>query len=274
MGLFEDFILNEAVPRKAKQLGISPDTPPDLTKPNSGKQDPTTDTGADPNQPQQDPNAANTGAPANIDPNAGLDGGDDMGNDPNAPAEELPDPGADPNADDMGDPGAEEDPNMEEDPNALQGPDGVGMEDQPAPGDELRQAEDEVFNDMKPEHKQIRDKELKERYQDFYKIISESLDKLNKVSKTAYDAVMIDLALRQLLQLKDMTFSIITDLFTTRTYVENKIELEKLVTDFNAIVNSITTIYEARVKRAIKYNKGNNDDTGMGSLDYSQDLGW
>lgn len=271
MGLFEDFILQEAVPRKAKELGISPDTPPDLTKPNSGNQ-PNQDTAT------QDPNAIqqqDTGAPANIDPNAGLDGGDGTEADPNAPAEELPDPGADPNADPnaVADDGSQEDPNMEDpnaDPNAIPQDDGMGV----APGDELKQAEDEVFADVKPEHKQIRDKELKERYQDFYKIVAESLDKLNKVSKTAYDAVMIDLALRQLLQIKDITFTIITDLFSTRTYVENKIELEKLVTDFNSIVNSITTIYEARVKRAVKYNKGNNDDTGMGNLDYSQDLGW
>lgn len=271
MGLFEQFILQEAVPRKAKELGIAPDNPPDLTKPNSNQnQQQQNQQPVDPNNP--DPAA--TGAPANIDPNAGMDGGAEE--DPNAAGgEELPDPGAeggDPALDGSDNPDGDmaEDPNAE-DPNAvgddgLQGPEGVG--------DELKQAEDEVFADLKPEQKQIRDKELKERYQDFYKIVSESLDKLNKVSKTAYDAVMIDLALRQLLQIKDMTFTIITDLFTTRTYVQNKIELEKLVTDFNSIVNSITTVYEARVKRAVKYNKGNNDDTGMGKLDFTQDLGW
>ena len=271
MGLFESFLLQEAVPRKAKELGISPEAPPDLTRPNGGNNQQQQQNQPDPNNQQQPDNG-----PADVDPNAGMDGtppadntGEDMGAgnagavDPNAQGgEELPDPGAE------GDGTEEGDPN---DPNALQGPDGVGMEQ---PSDELKQAEDEVFADLKPEHKQVRDKELKERYQDFYKIISESLDKLNKVTKTAYDAVMIDLALRQLLQLKDITFSIMTDLFTTRTYVQNKIELEKLVTDFNAIVNTITTIYEARVKRAVKYNKGNNDDTGMGKLDFTQDLGW
>ena len=269
MGLFEDFILQEAVPRKAKELGITPDTPPDLTKPNSGQQDNQQPV----DQTTQDPNATPDSGPANIDPNAGLDGGDQNMDDPNATGgEELPDPGAGDQGMDDGTGADNPEGDMGQDPNADPNAD-MGME-QPAPGDELKQAEDEVFADVKPEHKQIRDKELKERYQDFYKIVSESLDKLNKVSKSAYDAVMIDLALRQLLQIKDITFTIITDLFSTRTYVENKIELEKLVTDFNAIVNNITNIYEARIKRAVKYNKGNNDDTGMGSLDYSQDLGW
>lgn len=297
MGLFEDFILQEAVPRKAKELGISPDNPPDLTKSGAG----------DPNQDQQmaDPNAGGAqapAAPANIDPNAGMEDPNaaapppadpnaasptDPGTDPNtAPPV---DPNADPNAvpaDDgsgggevpmEGDPNADPnaDPGMgdEQDPNALQGPDGVG-DDGTDPANELQQAEDEVYKDLKPEQKAIRDKELKERYQDFYKIVSESLDKLNKVTKTAYDAVMIDLALRQLLEIKDMTFTSITKLFSIRTYVENKIELQKLVTDFNAIVNTISNIYEARVKRYEKYNKGNNDETGMGKLDFTQDLGW
>ena len=72
MGLFEDFILQEAVPRKAKELGITPDTPPDLTKPNGGQQDNQQPV----DQTTQDPNATPDSSPAiavtilNVDPGA------------------------------------------------------------------------------------------------------------------------------------------------------------------------------------------------------------
>ena len=38
--LKEDASLNEAAPRKAKDLGINPDTPPDLNNPNSDNKQP------------------------------------------------------------------------------------------------------------------------------------------------------------------------------------------------------------------------------------------
>jgi hypothetical protein len=59
----------------------------------------------------------------------------------------------------------------------------------------------------------------------------------------------------------------VQDIINTNESISER--LENKTTNF-----ILSNIYEARVKRAIKYNKGNNDDTGMGSLDYSQDLGW
>lgn len=266
--LFEQFILQEAIPKKAKELGISPEAPPDLTRPNSGQQD---QMNQDPNQQQPD-----QAPPENVDPNAGLDTSapEDTNDNPQGnvvPADGSPD----------GDLGAEEDPNavegdpndpnaMGEDPNALQGPEGVA----PAPGDEMQQADQELYAELKPEQRKIQNRELKERYQDLYKIVSESLDKLNKVTKSSYDANMIDFAMRQLLNIKDLIYTSITASFATRTYVENKVELEKLTTMFNSVTNMVSTIYEARVNRTLKYNKeGLSNDSKMSNIDFTQDLG-
>lgn len=274
--LFEQFILQEAIPKKAKELGISPEAPPDLTRPNSGQQDPD-QLDQDPNQQQPDQTS-----PANVDPNAGLDTSapEDTNDNPQGsgvPADGSPDGelGAeeDPNAveGDPNDPNAmgEEDPNA--DPNVLQGPEGVA----PAPGDEMQQADQELYAELKPEQRKIQTRELKERYQDLYKIVSESLDKLNKVTKSSYDANMIDFAMRQLLNIKDLIYTSITASFATRTYVENKVELEKLTTMFNSVTNMVSTIYEARVNRTLKYNKDTMDNgSKMDNIDFTQDLGF
>ena len=172
-----------------------------------------------------------------------------MEGDPNAAV----DPNADPNA-------------MQQDPNQLQGPDGVGG------GDELQQADQELYAELKPEQRKIQGRELKERYQDLYKIVSESLDKLNKVNKTSFDANMLDVCMRNLVTLKDLIYTSVTASFNTRTYVENKVELEKLTTMFNAITNMVSTIYDARLKRALKYHS--DDAANMDKIDFTQDLGF
>lgn len=270
MSLFEQFILQEAIPKKAKELGIAPEAPPDLTRPNAQPEDPNQQ--QDPNNPvQQD-----QGSPADVDPNAGMDNPAPEAQDPNMAGE---DPAADPNAapedpgsvaGGEGDPNMEGDPNadpnaMQQDPNQLQGPDGVGG------GDELQQADQELYAELKPEQRKIQGRELKERYQDLYKIVSESLDKLNKVNKTSFDANMLDVCMRNLVALKDLIYTSVTASFNTRTYVENKVELEKLTTMFNAITNMVSTIYEARLNRALKYDQG---ESKMDKIDFTQDLGF
>ena len=265
MSLFEQFILQEAVPKKAKDLGITPEAPPDLTRPDNGQQQ---------QQPMQQPDQSMQG-PADVDPNAGLppDQGEVPQEQPAADPNAAADPGmgqgaeGDPNATGEADPNAAEgeDPNAQAD--ALQGPDGVGQED------ELQAADQQIYAELKPEQRKIQTRELKERFQDLYTIITDSLDKLNKVTKTSYDANMIDLATKQLLELKDLVFESITGSFSTRTYVQNKVELQKLATMYNAITNMITLIYDARVRRATKYAK--NDSTeALDKIDFTQDLGF
>ena len=273
--LFENMVLHEAVPKKAKQLGLNPETPPDLTQPDAG--DPNKSSvppGKQDDPQQQDPTANNdpNTSPPDVDPNSGA-----TDNDPPPNMDDTGDQ-ADPNA--GGDPGADggdgtnpEDPNAEDgqgdgeapptdDPNAMD----------PGATDELGQAEQNLFKDLKPEQLAIKTKELKERFQDLYQVINDTLEKLNKVSKTSYDAVMLNLVIKQLLNLKDLVIQAVTKTFDTRTYVENKIELQKLATVFNAATTTIATVYNSRLKRMIKFDK---KPSGKDlNIDFSQDLGF
>lgn len=257
--LFEQFILQEAVPRKASQLGMVPEDPPDLNNfdPNKEPEQQA------PNNQQQNADPAEMNPPADLDPNAGSPEGD---------------PNANPAADAGADPAGGEDQNGEQDPTQADpdpnDADTMGdAQAQDQPGAELDQADQDLFKDLKPEQIKIRDTELKERFQDLYTIIGDTLEKLNKVTKTSYDARMLELCLRQMINLKDLVFVALTKSFATKTYLENKIELNKLATIFNQLTNTIGTIYNARVKRTLKYNRKHNPVGSSGfNTDFTQDL--
>lgn len=270
MRLLEQIVLHEAVPRKAKQLGLTPEDPPDLNNfdPNAGGggDDPPPIDGTGGNDPPPTDDPADTNPPPDVDPNAG-GGNDDPppidgtgGNDP-PPTDDMG--GDDPNA--MGD---DSDAPPMDDSDSPAGPD-MGMDQ---PGQELDQAEQDLFKDLKPEQKEVRDRELKERFQDLYAIITDTLEKLNKVTKTSYDARMLELVIKQLVTLKDLVLIAVTKNFKAKTYIENKVELNSLATEFNQITNTIETIYNARVKRTLKYEKNVTKPNVFDGIDFSQDL--
>ena len=252
--MFANIVLNEAVPRAAKSLGLNPEVPPDATDPNSNQ--------ADPNDPPPPDNMGNGDPPV---PSGDItdDPGDVANGDPPVPSGDITD-----------DPNAEEDPNQQEDPNAqddsLQGPD---MGDTMEPPDELQQAEQNLFQDLKPEQITIKTRELKERYRDLYDMTQEALEKLYLISKTSYDSSMLDLIIKQLQALKDMVIQSLTKSFSTRTYVENRVELEKFATIFNSITNSVSIIFKARMKRTEEEEKIKNKRKQY-NMYFSQDLGW
>ena len=232
-------------------MGVKPDEPPDLTQPQNQDnqnqdQQPSPEENAPQDNPppdQQEPGMEEAppeeGAPQEEPPpegDPGMEGGD-----PEAGGEELP-----PEEGGEGDPGAEE--GGEE---GLQGP------AEPAPEDPLDQAESEVFSNLKPEQFAIRIKTLKQQYKNLHDTILDTLDQMNKLTKTSYDANMIEFATRRLLELKEQVRDAIVDAFPTRTYVENEIEIQKATAAFNQIYNMINTVYDARLKRAAKYDKEN-----------------
>ena len=88
---------------------------------------------------------------------------------------------------------------------------------------------------------------------------------------------MLELAMRQLLTLKDLVIQSVTKSFATRTYVENKVELQKLATIFNAITGTVKQVYDSRLKRLIKEKKENKyNKFGVKDMDmnFTRDLGY
>lgn len=129
----------------------------------------------------------------------------------------------------------------EEDEEGLEAP-----AEEPNPEEELDQAEKEVFSELKPDQMKIKITELKKQYKKLHSVVTASLDKVNKASKNSYDSSMIDFIIRKLIELKDMVRDSLLKSFDTRTYIENQIELQRMIVSFNLIGNMIAEIKQSR----------------------------
>ena len=237
--LFNSLVLQEATPSVAKKLNIKPDEPPDVTQ--SRQQPQEDDQNQQTNQPpQQEEQPQET---PNTPPQEETPQEDDKQQ--QQYAEENPEEG-----------NAEEDYSSEEESPAEDGTGEEGLEGPVATQeDPLDQAESEVFSNLKPEQFAIRIKTLKNQYKNLHSTIVDTLDQMNKLTKTSYDSNMIEFATRRLLELKDNVRDALVLSFPTRTYVENEIELQKATAAFNQIYDMINIVYDSRLKRAAKYNK-------------------
>lgn len=199
-----------------------PDEPPDLT------QDPTSNNGGTPNAGTGNPSAGGDTPPEGGE-------GDSSAQDPNAA-------------------GAE-------DPTAAAAPAGMGGPTIQSPEAQIDQDEKDTFSDLKPEQMIIMKAELRDNYKELYKLIIDTLDKINKISHTTYDDTMLDFIVRKFVGLKTQIKDTLVDTFSTRTYIANKIELSRCTFIFNQLTNMLTQIYQSRLKRQQKVqelNKTNN----------------
>lgn len=213
-------------PPKRKFPIQEPDTPPDFTKPENNQEQ-------DPNQ--QDNSQDNTNTD-NVDQNQNIQD--------NTITQDQSQEGEDQQQGDEN-----QDQNMQDgqDPNQLESP-----LEQP-PQDPLQQMEKEVFADLTPQQIEIKTKELKKNYQSLFEFLTVSIEKLNQSSRTSYDANLLDFLMRKLISLKELTNNAIVYTFDTRTYVSNKIELQRLILATNMVANLLNEVLEARIKRIQQY---------------------
>ena len=225
--------------------------PPPMMDPNAGAPVAPPMPPGDPNMgPPPDPSGAGAAMPPGPPtPDGGMDPSMGAGGPPGDPNAAPP---MDPNGQPM-DPNAPPPPG---EPNAAPPPpDGgnpAGDDSMAPPGDlntEIDNAEKEIFSDLKPEQQLIKKTELKERYQELHKALISTLDKINKVSHTSYDDVMLDFIVKKLVNLKTMVADSLIDAFPTRSYFDNKVELQRLVRSFNYATFLLTKVYESRLKR-------------------------
>ena len=236
--LFNSLVLQEATPSVAKKLNIKPDEPPDVTQSRQPQED---DQNQQANQlaqqeeqPQETPNTSPQEETPQEDEQQQHQYAEEN---PEEGGEEVP---ADDGTEEYADNGTGEE----------------GLEGPAAPQeDPLDQAESEVFSNLKPEQFAIRIKTLKNQYKNLHSTIIDTLDQMNKLTKTSYDSNMIEFATRRLLELKDNVRDALVLSFPTRTYVENEIELQKATAAFNQIYDMINIVYDSRLKRTAKYNK-------------------
>ena len=230
MGRFEYLILHEALPfqdnSKPKTPSPSASKKPDSdgVVPPAPTPDFTTSQGNDPQPPPAGP----------TDPNAGVDpsaGGDMSGADPNSGGDISPDDGT------GGDPNAGTDPSV------------GGDVASPSQTEEIEQDEKDVFADLKPEQMSIKNDELRQQFKSLHDTIVSSLEKINKISHTTYDDQMLDFIVKKMILLKGMIKDTLIDSFRYRTYIENRVELQRMTTVFNYLTNLLSEIYQSRLKR-------------------------
>ena len=222
MGLFEQMILGEAAPKQKSSPMVQPqekeEEPPDFT------------------QREPDPEPDQAPAPPGQEPMPPEEGGEEAP--PEEGGEEVP---------------PEEQPPMEggEDPNAMMG-------GEPSDAEELDQAEGEIFKDIKPEQMAIKIEELKQQYKKFNSVIVAAMEKLDDVSHTTYDDALLEFIARKLLELKELSRDYLLKTFNTRTYIQNQIELQRMIVAFNLVTNLISEIRQSRIKRKTAIEERNN----------------
>lgn len=231
--LFERFILQEAP-------GV--DEPPNFVNPSRKKKE-EQDRELDPNNPKID-NEQNT----QEEP--------DTGNEP-TPQIQVGGQGQEQSVEPEEDTGEDIPEEGEEEVDDGSGEEGDMGEEQPPvePEDELQSDETEVFSDLKPRQMEIKNKELKDQYLALNNNIVDAIDKINKVSHTSYDDSMLDFIVRKLMQLRDLSRDSLLYSFDTRTYIENQVHLQKMITTFNIVANMITEIERVRTANRLETEK-------------------
>lgn len=254
MSLFEDIILNEVrAIHPQPMVKDKDDATPSVTTANGNQSV---------NQPEQDSNSQPPDL--NSQPSSGGGGEAPAGPPPsdNAGAEEAPQ-GPPPQENDMGqEPGGEEEAPPEEDQEGEEAPpeegeEGEGGEEgyedyedgeygEEGEEESLDSYEKDVFRDLSPEQMIIKNKELKAQFKSLNNIIFDSLEKLNNISHTSYDNTILDFVVRKLVELKDISRDYTVDAFNTKSYIENQIQLQKMVATFNRIVNLLSNVRDNR----------------------------
>lgn len=250
MSLFEDIILNEArAIHPQPMVKDKDDATPSVTTANGNQSV---------NQPEQDSNSQPPDL--NAQPSSGGGGGEAPSN--NAGAEETPQ-GPPPQENDMGqEPGGEEEAPPEEGQEGEEAPPEEGEEgeggeedyedyedgeyDEEGEEESLDSYEKDVFRDLSPEQMIIKNKELKAQFKSLNNIIFDSLEKLNNISHTSYDNTILDFVVRKLVELKDISRDYTVDAFNTKSYIENQVQLQKMVATFNRIVNLLSNVRDNR----------------------------
>lgn len=268
MSLFEDMILNEArTIHPQPMVKDKDDATPSVTTANGNQSV---------NQPEQDSNSQPPDL--NSQPSSGGDGGSNEAPPPdNGGAEEAPQ-GPSPQENDMGqEPGGEEEAPPEEDQedefSSEEGEDGEEDYEDDEYGEEEEESldsyEKDVFRDLSPEQMIIKNKELKSQFKSLNNIIFDSLEKLNNISHTSYDNTILDFVVRKLVELKNISRDYTVEVFNTKSYIENQIQLQKMVATFNRIVNLLSNVrdnrqreFEKELKQNKRYNfgKGRSND--------------
>lgn len=99
---------------------------------------------------------------------------------------------------------------------------------------------DAMYDKLTPEEKKMKDETLKKQFKDLYEICGDLIEKINMVDKSS--AAMSPIIKNVMSSLMDFQVYIqyyLTDVYATKSYIENDIEFNKYLQVFNGIKNII-----------------------------------
>ena len=192
-----------------------------------------------------------------------VDGQPVEGDDPNQAPEDYtdsPDPaagGEQPPVEEVPPQEEEQDPNMpppEEAPpedynDEYGGEDGGGGEaqgseppppEEEAPVDNIKQQEEELYNELTPEQLDIKHKELKTQFLNMYDEVVAIIDRIGDVNVAEENIGTIEYVSNTLANLKDMLSDYMNTVYKTKSYFENSINYNR----FLAVLGGINKVLE------------------------------
>lgn len=178
----------------------------------------TDDTTQDDNTDQQD-NQDNT----DDNTDTQLDADDDMGDtgDDSSPGEDNG-AGTDDTSGDMGD-GTGEETIDENDPNA-----------------KLKELEKSIFDQLSPEQKTLKTKELKSLFDIVYNKCTDIINTISGAERTPEQAKVYDYIMNSLTDLQKYVKDYLFQIFDSKTYIENMVQLQKYLT----VLDTVSNIFE------------------------------
>lgn len=138
----------------------------------------------------------------------------------------------------------DEEGNADEDDNTDQDTNDNDTSDENDPSAKLKELEKSIFDQLSPELQQSKTIELKKLYTITYEKCQSIIDTLGTIEKEPSKVKVYDYILNSLLDLQKYINDYLTNIFDSKTYIENMTELQKYL----AILDTVNGVFEEMSK--------------------------
>lgn len=107
---------------------------------------------------------------------------------------------------------------------------------------ELKQKENEIFNDLNEDQMVIRDQKLISLYIELYDRVEGIISKSDKFDKNEKTIDVVDFAVTKLFEVKDILYDYITKTYKTKTYIQNMTTYYEFIATINGIIKVLDKI--------------------------------
>lgn len=121
-----------------------------------------------------------------------------------------------------------------------------GEEEQPV--DDIKQQEEELYNNLTPDQLDIRHKELKTQFLNMYDITTSIIDKIGDANTNEDNIGVVEYISDNLSRLRTMLIDYIENVYAGKSYIENSINYNR----FLAVLNGINKLLEELDKKQDK----------------------